>query len=86
MNSFRDHIKLVRPELAARQAENAPKRSLALKLIGLRWRANMTHADIADATGLDISKVRQLESLAGPLPLPDEIERYRSACNENSAG
>ncbi len=83
MNRFRKRIMVVRPELAERQAANAEKRALALMLVGLRWRANMTVAEISEETNLDLSDIQQLESLTGPLPSANDVERYTSACGHN---
>ena len=80
MTSFRDQMRARRPDVIRRQEANAEKRASARELLGLRWDANMSDSDVAQASGLDLEIVRQIESPAGPLPAAEDIARYRTAC------
>jgi hypothetical protein len=80
MTTFRDHMRTLRPDVVRRQEANTEKRALACDLIALRWQAAMSDDEVASASGLSLESVRRIESLAGPLPSPDDIALYRSAC------
>lgn len=80
MDSFRDKMRLCRPDVVRRQEANAEKRALARELLGRRWNAGMSDLEVAEASGMDLETVRRLESLAGQLPSSDDVARYRSAC------
>lgn len=79
--SFSQRLRDARPDVAARQKENAHKSAIALRLRALRDARGMTQADVARASGMTQSAVARMEALTGPVPRLDSIERYVVACN-----
>lgn len=66
--------------LAAARKNGAPKRSLALLLIGLRQAAGLSASALARAMGRDRGFVSRIEAPVGPMPDIETIARYAAAC------
>lgn len=69
-----------RPEIAERESAYSEKGRQAMELRRLRDDAGLSQDQLAAAVGMEIAEVRRLESLVGPLPSREEIDRYRGAC------
>jgi transcriptional regulator with XRE-family HTH domain len=78
--SFRDQMKLARPEVAERQKRNRLKSAIAMKLRALRDAQGMTQADVARETGMTTEKIAQMEPLVGALPSIEDLERFAVVC------
>ena len=78
--SVRNAIHRAHPQLAEHQARNARKRGIAVKLRALRDARGLTQDEVAAAAGMTQSMIARLESLSGPVPSIESIERYVNAC------
>ena len=83
--SLRNALHLAHPQLAERQAKNARKREIAMKLRALRDKRGLTQKEVAPAAGMTQSMVARLEALSGPVPSLASIERYVTACGGHFA-
>lgn len=79
--SLRKELRRAHPELAERQAKNARKRGIAVRLRALRDARSMTQAEVAAAAGMTQSMIARLEALSGPVPSLESIKRYVDACD-----
>lgn len=83
--TFREQFHQALPDLTERQAKNARKRAIAIKLRALRDAKALTQAEVAEAAGMTQSMVARLEALSGPVPSLESIERYVDACGGQMA-
>jgi hypothetical protein len=79
--SFREQMKISRPDVVERQSQNVRKSAIALQLRILRDAKGMTETEVSDATGMTEHWIAQLEALTGPLPSIEDLERFASACD-----
>jgi transcriptional regulator with XRE-family HTH domain len=79
--SFRERLKLARPDVVARQEQNSRKSAIALQLRMLRDARGMTQADVAQATGMTTQRIAQIESLVGPIPDIEDLQLYVDICD-----
>ncbi len=79
--TFREKMAAARPDVVARQAKNAQKAEIAIKLRTLRDPRGMTQQDVAQKSGMSQSIIAPLEALTGPVPGLRSIEKYVTACN-----
>lgn len=77
--NFRRKMNIARPDVVERQAVNAEKSSLAMRLRGLRDIAGMDQEDVAEASGLDLTMIEQMEALTGDVPAQRLVDRYVDA-------
>lgn len=82
---MREQLHEARPDLAERQAKNARKRAIALKLRALRDARGLTQVEVAERAGMTQSVIARLEALSGPLPSLASIDRYVDACGGHMA-
>lgn len=78
--AFREQLRQARPDLTERQAKNARKRAIAIRLRALRDAGGLTQAEVAAVAGMTQSMIARLEALSGPVPSLESIERYVEAC------
>lgn len=71
---------LARPDVVERQKRNRRKSAIAMQLRVLRDAQGMTQALVAHATGMTIHHIEKMESLVGPLPSIEDLERYAVVC------
>lgn len=83
--SVQNALHRVHPQLAKHQAKNARKRGVAVKLHALRDARGLTQNEVAVAAGMTQSVIARLESLSGPVPSLESIERYVNACGGHFA-
>jgi|GEM_PF-1243409 len=83
--TFREKIHQALPDLTERQAKNARKRAIAIKLRALRDAKALTQAEVAEAAEMTQSMVARLEALSGPVPSLESIDRYVNACGGQMA-
>lgn len=79
--TFREKMATARPDVVARQAKNAQKAEIAIKLRTLRDTRGMTQQDVAQGSGMSQSVIARLEALTGPVPGLLSIEKYVTACS-----
>jgi len=82
---LRGQLHQARPDLAERQAKNARKRAIAIKLRALRDARGLTQVEVAETAGMTQSMIARLEALSGPLPSLESIDRYVDACGGHMA-
>ena len=78
--TFRDKLREARPDMVKHQRQNEIKAAIAKKLRALRDTRGLTQADVARAAGMTQSMIARIESLSGPEPTLDSINRYVEAC------
>jgi ATP-dependent protease ClpP protease subunit len=78
--SFREQMKLARPDVVERQKRNRCKSDIAMNLRALRDAMGMTQADVANATGMSNHLIAQLEALAGSIPDIKDLQLYVDVC------
>ena len=83
--SFRERLSATRPDVMKRQHANAEKRGIAIHLRDLRDGKGLTQVDVARASGMTQSMVARMESLSGPMPKIETIQRYVDACDGHMA-
>ncbi|UYN97594.1 MAG: helix-turn-helix domain-containing protein [Enhydrobacter sp.] len=69
-----------RPDVRKIWDETASRRSLSMKLVGLRRSAGLAQSDIAARTGWDKAFVSRLESARGGFPDIATVNRYAEVC------
>lgn len=77
---FTEELLALRPDVAEEDRKHRRKGRIARQLRSLRDARGLTQAEIAAASGLKQSVVSRLESLTGPVPKWQSIERYVAAC------
>lgn len=83
--SLQTELRREHPALEGRQAKNARKRGIAVRLRALRDARGLTQDEVAAAAGMTQSIIARLEALSGPLPSLQSIERYVDACGGHLA-
>lgn len=83
--TIQDKLRQARLDLVERQAKNARKRAIAVRLRALRDTRGLTQAEVAEAAGMTQSMIARLEALSGPVPSLESIDRYVDACGGQMA-
>jgi|GEM_PF-3374701 len=78
--SFREQMKLARPDVLERRKRNRLKGNIAMSLRALRDAHGMSQDDISDATGITKVTIEEMESLVGALPRIEDLERFAVVC------
>lgn len=83
--TLQTELRCAHPTLAGRQAQNARKRGIAVRLRALRDARGLTQDEVAAAAGMTQSMIARLEALSGSVPSLQSIERYVDACGGHLA-
>lgn len=78
--SFREQMKLARPDVVERRNRNRLKGDIAMSLRALRDAHGMSQDDISDETGITKVTIEEMESLVGALPRIEDLERFAHVC------
>jgi DNA-binding XRE family transcriptional regulator len=78
--SFRQQMKLARPDVVERRNRNRLKGDIAMSLRTLRDAHGLSQDDISDATGITKVTIEEMESLVGALPRIEDLERFAVVC------
>jgi transcriptional regulator with XRE-family HTH domain len=78
--SFREQMKLTRPDVVERRKRNRLKGDIAMSLRALRDAHGMSQDDISEATGITKVTIEEMESLVGALPRIEDLERFAVSC------
>lgn len=84
-SALRERIFERNPEARRRWERNEPRRRLALALLDLRKRANMTQKQVAEAAGWNPRHVARMEAATGPWPNRESLNAYIHACAPEAA-
>jgi transcriptional regulator with XRE-family HTH domain len=84
-SELRERIFERNPEARHRWQRNEPRRRLALALLDLRKRANLTQKQVAEAAGWNPRHVARMESATGPWPNRESLNAYIHACDPEAA-
>lgn len=80
LDDLRNRIVAERADLREALERTKLKRALAMLLVGLRKREDLTQSELADAAGWDKAFVSRLESAGDQLPNLETIVRYAKVC------
>jgi ribosome-binding protein aMBF1 (putative translation factor) len=78
--SFREQMKLTRPDVVERRKRNRLKGDIAMSLRALRDAQGMSQDDISEATGITKVTIEEMESLVGALQRLEDLERFAHVC------